>query len=85
MSGRSAALARAGLCAGAGALGLAAVLLHRTLAVTLEIRRYAQDVAATGEGIARNTDVAHELARLGGLASAVRSAAVGSPSAEEVA
>jgi hypothetical protein len=79
------ALASVGLAGGAGAVALAAVLLHRTLAVTLEIRRYAEDVAATGEGIARNTDAAAELARLGALAAAVRSAAGGASAEQGVA
>ena len=67
-----AAAAWTGLGAGAGALAVAGVLLHRTLVPVLEIRRYAEDIAATGERIAGNTVVAGELGRLGALAAQIR-------------
>jgi hypothetical protein len=74
VSGRSSAAACLGLGAGAGALALAGALLHRTLRPTLEIRRYADDIAAAGEAVARNTDIAAELRDLRRLAADVRSA-----------
>lgn len=79
MSGRSTALAWTGLGTGAAALGLAGALLHRTLRPTLEIRRYADDIAATAQRIAHNTDVAGEAQRLRGLAARVRSGAGAPP------
>lgn len=84
MTGDAPAAAYAGLAAGAGALAVAGALLHRTLTVTLEIRRYADEIAQAGDGIASNTDLAVELARLAALTSAIRSAAVGDAGAEEL-
>lgn len=83
MSGRAPAAACAGLAAGGAALAVAAALLHRTLTVTLEIRRYADDIAQAGDDIARNTDLAEDLTRLGALTSAIRSAAAGDAGSEE--
>lgn len=79
MSGRSTALAWMGLGTGAVALGLAGALLHRTLRPTLEIRRYADDIAATAQRIAHNTDVAAEVQHLRGLAARVRGGAGAAP------
>ena len=61
MSG--AALASAGIVGGAAVLGVAGLLLHRTLRPTLEIARYAQDIAEAIDAIARNTEGAAELRR----------------------
>ena len=72
MSGRSTVLAWTGLAAGAGVLGLAGALLQRTLVPTLEIRRYADDVAAATERAVRNTDVVAELGRLRELSARLR-------------
>lgn len=83
MTGGARASAYAGLAAGASALAVAAALLHRTLTVTLEIRRYADDIAQAGEKIAGNTDLMADLARLGALSSAIRAAAAGEPGTEE--
>lgn len=60
-------------------LGLAGALLHRTLRPTLEIRRYADDIAATTERIVRNTDVTGEVQRLRELAARVRAGAGAAP------
>lgn len=75
MTAGAPASAYAGLAAGASALVIAAALLHRTLTVTLEIRRYADDIAQAGEEIAGNTDLTTELVRLGALSSAISAAA----------
>lgn len=79
MKGHSTALAWTGLGTGAAVLGLAGALLHRTLRPTLEIGRYADDIAATAQRIAHNTDVAGEVARLRALAARVRSGAGAAP------
>lgn len=75
MTGGPRASACAGLAAGATALAVATALLHRTLTVTLEIRRYADEIAQAGEDVAANTELTAQLARLGALSSAVRAAA----------
>ena len=83
MTGGARASACAGLAAGASALAVAAALLHRTLTVTLEIRRYADEIAQAGEGIAGNTDLTAGLARLGALSAAIRAAATPESGGEE--
>lgn len=83
MTGGQRASACAGLAAGASALAVAAALLHRTLTVTLEIRRYADEIAQAGEGIAGNTDIAADLARLGALSAAIRTAATPASGSKE--
>lgn len=75
MSARTAAWA--GLGIGAAALGLAGVLLQRTLTVTLEIRRYADEIAEVGGAIAANTDLAADLARMHAVAGDIRATAPG--------
>jgi precorrin-6B methylase 2 len=71
----------AGVGAGTGAVGLAAVLAHRTLTVVRKISRYADDIATAGEGVRRNTEIAAELARLRGLATELAPASA--PAVEE--
>jgi len=77
MSGRSTVPAWSGLIAGVGVLGVVGALLQRTMRPTLEIRRYADDVAASVQAIAANTDVAGEVARLRGLTAQLRPPAGG--------
>lgn len=72
MSGRSTALAWSGLAAGAGVLTLAGALLQRTMRPTLEIRRYADHVAAATQAIVANTNVAAEVQRLHELTARLR-------------
>ncbi len=71
--------AAAGLGAGAVVTGLAAVLLHRTLAVVLEVDRYTTDIATAAAGLRRNTDLAPALGQLhaavGRVGSAVQTSA----------
>jgi hypothetical protein len=66
MSSADRLAAGAGLTAGAAVVGVAGVLLHRTLRVTLEIRRYAADIATAAEALRGNTDVAAGLGQLHG-------------------
>ena len=68
----------AGLGAGVAVVGVAGVLLHRTLRVTLEIGRYAADIASAAGDLRRNTDVAAGLGQLHANVRRVR-AAVTSP------
>ncbi len=70
MNPRSAAgwVGWAGAGSGVGAVGLAAVLLHRTLVVVREISRYADHIARAGDEIRRNTDVEPGLTRMRALA-----------------
>lgn len=80
MRGRSTVLAWTGLVAGAGVLGVAGALLHRTMRPTLEIRRYADHIAACAQAIAANTDVAPEVERLRQATARLRrDAAAGQP------
>lgn len=72
MSGRSTVLAWTGLTAGTGVLGVAGALLQRTMRPTLEIRRYADRIAACAQAIAANTDVAPEVERLRALTARLR-------------
>lgn len=83
MTGGTRVSACAGVAAGASALAVAAALLHRTLMVTLEIRRYADEIAQAGEEIAGNTDITADLARLGALSAAIRAAATAESGSEE--
>ena len=75
-SGRSAAVA--GLGTGAVAVGLAGVLLHRTLGVALEIGRYTGDIATAATAVRANTDLSAGLTGLQATAGRIR-AAVGRP------
>jgi hypothetical protein len=72
-------LALAGLGAGAAAVGVAGLLLHRTLAVGREIDRYADDIAAAAAGLRANTDLAGHLGDLGAGVRRIRAAAAPSP------
>ncbi len=74
MTGAERAVAVAGLGAGAAALSLAALLLHRTLGVTLEIGRYTGDIATAATGLQGNTDIAASLGELGRTAGRIRAA-----------
>lgn len=74
MSRAAQLVAVAGLGAGAAAVGVAGLLLHRTLAVAQEIGRYAADVAAVAGALRSNTDVAGHLGDLGAGAARVRAA-----------
>ncbi len=71
--------AAVGLGAGAVVTGVAALLLHRTLAVVLEIDRYTGDIATAATALRRNTDLADGLGRLhatvGRIGTAVRTSA----------
>lgn len=80
MNAPSGAKGWVGMGAGAGAVGLAAVLLHRTLTVLEGISRYVDDIAGAAEGVRRNTGIATELDRLRALAAEMASA----PAVEEV-
>jgi hypothetical protein len=68
----------AGLGAGAAVIGVAGLLLHRTLAVAQEIGRYADDVAAAASALRANTELAGPLTTLGAGTSRLRAAANGS-------
>ena len=72
--GRSAAVA--GLGTGAVAVGLAGVLLHRTLGVALEIGRYTDDIATAATALRGNTDLAAGLTRLQVTAGRIHAALV---------
>jgi hypothetical protein len=68
-----------GLGAGAAVVGVAGLLLHRTLAVAQEIGRYAGDIATAASALRDNTDLAGYLTTLGAGAARLRAAADGSP------
>ncbi|TQN42573.1 hypothetical protein FHU33_1977 [Blastococcus colisei] len=68
----------AGLGAGAAVIGVAGLLLHRTLAVAQEIGRYADDIAAAASALRGNTELAGHLTTLGAGAARLRAAADGS-------
>ena len=72
----------AGLGAGAAAVGVAGLLLHRTLAVAREISRYARDIATAASALRDNTDLAAHLTTLGAGAARLRAAADGSAGKE---
>ncbi len=72
MTGAGRAAAVAGLGAGAAALGLAALLLHRTLGVALEIGRYTGDIASAATALRGNTDLAAGLGKLRTTAGRIR-------------
>lgn len=55
-------------------MGLAGVLLHRTLGVALEIGRYTGDIATAATAVRGNTDLAAGLTRLQATASRIRAA-----------
>ena len=67
--------ALAGLGAGAAAVGVAGLLLHRTLAVAQEIGRYADAIAEAAGALRDNTEVAPLFDDLCAGASRVRVAA----------
>ena len=69
----------AGLGAGAAALGVAGLLLHRTLAVALEIGRYATDIAAAAGDLRANTELAGPLGELGARTRRIRTIAGAAP------
>jgi hypothetical protein len=62
------ALACTGLGGGVAVLGVVGLLLHRTLAPTLEITRYAQDVAEAIDAISDNLAGGAEILRTRELA-----------------
>ncbi len=64
-------LAWTGLAAGAGVLGAVAVLLTRTVRPTLEIVRYAEDIAASIDTISDNLSGGAQLLQTRELALAV--------------
>jgi hypothetical protein len=70
--------AAAGLGVGAAVVGVAGLLLHRTLAVAREIGRYADDIATAASAMRDNTDLATHLATLGAESARLHGAADGS-------
>ncbi|SNR81794.1 hypothetical protein [Blastococcus mobilis] len=82
MSGNARLAALAGLGAGAAAVGAAGLLLHRTLAVAQEIRRYTDAIAEAAAALRGNTEVAPLFEDLCAGAARVRAAA-GASSTEE--
>lgn len=84
MTGAERAAAVAGLGAGAAAIGLAGLLLHRTLGVALEIGRYAGDIATAATALRGNTDLAAGLGRLQATAGRIRAAVGASTSSRAV-
>ena len=77
MSGGGDAAPVAGLLLGVGILAAVLALLHRTLRVAVEIRRYVDDIGVAAEGIVRNVEGAGELGRTRELAAAVPELALG--------
>lgn len=68
---RPTASACVGLSLGAGVLSLVVALFDRTLRPTLEVVRYAEDIAAASDDIARNVEGLAELERTRELAAVV--------------
>ena len=82
MKRRERVAALGGLGAGAAAVGLAGVLLHRTWAVAQEISRYATDIATAAGGVQRNTDLSAQFGNLRAGTARIRAAA-GASAAED--
>ena len=64
-------LAWIGLVIGAVVLVVVISLFNRVRAPAREIEAYADDIAEAGQAIAHNVEIGDELARTGGLATAV--------------
>lgn len=65
-------LAVAGLVAGAGVVGVVAVLLHHTARPTTEIGNYVDEILIAAGGIERNVSAAPQLAATRDLVASLR-------------